>query len=61
MNPYTLKNKKYFQAPFLVLQLVTNRGLVPVPERTTIGISGSRRNQGWMQDFGKERSVEMVN
>ena len=23
--------KKYFRAPFLVLQVVTNRGLVPVP------------------------------
>ena len=28
------KKKKYFQAPFLVLQLVTNRGLVSVPGRT---------------------------
>ena len=28
------KKKMYFQAPFLVLQLVTNRGLVTVPKRT---------------------------
>ena len=42
------KNKKYFQAPFLVLQLVTNRGHVSVPgrtrqylESTTKGILGS--------------------
>ena len=28
------KNKKYFQGPFLVLQLVTNRGLVSVSGRT---------------------------
>ena len=28
------KNKKYFQAPFWVLQHVTNRGLASVPERT---------------------------
>ena len=27
-------NKKYFQKPFLVLQLVTNRGLMSVPGRT---------------------------
>ena len=31
---YTLRKKKYFRAPFLVLQLVTNRGLVPVSGRT---------------------------
>ena len=31
-------NKKYFQEPFLVLQLITNRGLVSVLENTTIGI-----------------------
>ena len=28
------KKKTYFQAPFLVLQLVTYKGLVPVPGRT---------------------------
>ena len=28
------KNKRCFQAPFLVLQFVTNRGLVSVPGRT---------------------------
>ena len=28
------QNKKYIQAPFLVLQLVTNRGLQSVPGRT---------------------------
>ena len=31
------KNKEYFQTPFLVLQFVTNRELVSVPGRTTIG------------------------
>ena len=30
----TLPEKKYFQAPFLVLQLVTNRGLMSVLGRT---------------------------
>ena len=28
------KKKKYFRAPFLVLQVVTNRGLYSVPGRT---------------------------
>ena len=36
---YTLQ-KKYFRAPFLVLQLVTNRGLVPVPGRTNQYLEG---------------------
>ena len=31
---YTSKKKKYFRVPFLVLQLVTNKGLVPVLGRT---------------------------
>ena len=31
---YTLRKKKYFRAPFLVLQVVTNRGLYSVPGRT---------------------------
>ena len=39
-NIYTLK-KKCFRAPFLVLQIVTNRGLYWVPGRTMIGILGS--------------------
>ena len=32
-NPHS-KKKKYFRAPFLVLQVVTNRGLYSVPGRT---------------------------
>ena len=36
----TLKNKKYFRAPILVLQLVTNSGLVPVPGRTNRYLEG---------------------
>ena len=28
------ENEKYFEAPFSVLQLITNRGLVLVPGRT---------------------------
>ena len=34
------KNTKYFQAPFLVLQLVTNRGLVSVPGWTNQYLDG---------------------
>ena len=34
MDKIHSKNKKYFQAPFLVLQIVINRGLVSVPGRT---------------------------
>ena len=34
------KKKKYFRAPFLVLQVVTNRGLYSVPGRTMVGILG---------------------
>ena len=30
----TLQEKKYFRAPFLVLHVVTNRGLYSVPGRT---------------------------
>ena len=37
INPHS-KNKKHFRAPFLVLQLAMNRGLVSVPGRTTSGI-----------------------
>ena len=34
------ENQKYFQAPVMVLQLVTNRGLYSVPGRTMIGPDG---------------------
>ena len=34
------KNKKYFQEPFLVLQFITNRGLVSVPGRTKQYLEG---------------------
>ena len=36
------KKKKHFRAPFLVLQVVTNRELYSAPGRTMIGILGSR-------------------
>ena len=32
--------KKYFQAPYLVLQIVTNRGLYSVPGRTKWYLEG---------------------
>ena len=34
------KNKKFYQEPFLVLQLVTNRGLVSVTGRTNQYLEG---------------------
>ena len=34
------KNNKYFRAPFLVLQLVSNGGLVSVPGRTNQYLEG---------------------
>ena len=38
----TLREQKvYFHENFMVLQLVTNRGLLSVPGRTTVGILGS--------------------
>ena len=33
------KNKKYFQVPFLVLQLVQNWGLVPLSENKSVEIT----------------------
>ena len=41
ISPHS-KNKKYSQAPFMVLQFVTNRGFMSVPERTI---------QGWVQQL----------
>ena len=38
--PEHSKNKRYFQAPFSVLQLVTYRGLVSVPGRTNHYLEG---------------------
>ena len=54
------KNRSYFQVPFLVLQLVTNRGLISLHEMTNQYLEGPQQEYHGPSNIGQANSPILV-